>query len=192
MAKRATTRRTAAKSKSVVQPEPRTSARPASRAGASARQDANSLKALLSYGQSVWLDFIRRNLLVTGELKRLIAADGLRGVTSNPAIFEKALAGSTDYIKALAKLEQQKDAEPMALYEQLAIEDIRGAADALKSVYVESKKRDGYVSLEVSPYLAHQTQETVDEARRLWKELKRPNVMIKVPATVEGIPAIPR
>jgi transaldolase / glucose-6-phosphate isomerase len=150
----------------------------------------NPLKNLLDYGQSVWLDFIRRNLIKTGELKRLIEEDGLRGVTSNPAIFEKAIAGSNDYSEQLEALEKQKDAEPMALYEQLAIKDIQDAADVLRVVYDSSKKRDGYVSLEVSPYLAHDTKATIDDARRLWKAVGRPNVMIKVPATKEGVPAI--
>jgi transaldolase / glucose-6-phosphate isomerase len=150
----------------------------------------NPLRNLLDYGQSVWLDYIRRNLITGGELKRLINEDGLRGVTSNPAIFEKAIAGSTDYIEALAALEKQKDVEPMALYEQLAIKDIQDAADTLRSVYDSTKKRDGYVSLEVSPYLANDTKSTIDEARRLWKAIGRPNVLIKVPATDAGIPAI--
>ena len=150
----------------------------------------NPLKALNDYGQSVWLDFIRRNLLTSGELKRLIEQDGLKGVTSNPAIFEKAIAGSTDYAQALKEFENQRDAEPMALYEQLAIKDIQDAADVLRPVYDRTRWRDGYVSLEVSPYLADQTGPTVTEARRLWQAVNRPNVMIKVPATPAGIPAI--
>jgi transaldolase/glucose-6-phosphate isomerase len=150
----------------------------------------NPLKQLLDYGQSVWLDFIRRSLLTTGELNRLIDQDGLRGVTSNPAIFEKAIAGSTDYTEALREFERRKDAEPMALYEHLAIKDIQDAADVLRPVYEQSRKRDGYVSLEVSPYLADETQPSIEEGRRLWKAVNRPNVMIKVPATPAGVPAI--
>ena len=150
----------------------------------------NPLKALLDYGQSVWLDFIRRNLITSGDLHRLILDDGLRGVTSNPAIFEKAIAGSTDYTTALRAMERQKDLEPMALYEQIAIRDIQDAADVLLPVYVTSKKRDGYVSLEVSPYLANDTKSTIEEARRLWKAVGRDNVLIKVPGTPAGVPAI--
>jgi transaldolase / glucose-6-phosphate isomerase len=150
----------------------------------------NPLVALYDYGQSVWLDFIRRNLLTSGELKRLIDQDGLKGVTSNPAIFEKAIAGSTDYTEALKEFEHRKDAEPMALYEHLAIKDIQDAADVLRPVYDQTKRRDGYVSLEVSPYLADQTDQTVADARRLWKAVNRPNVLIKIPATPAGVPAI--
>ncbi len=150
----------------------------------------NPLKALTNYGQSVWLDYIRRSLITTGELKRLIEEDGLRGVTSNPAIFEKAITGSTDYSQTLQDLGKQKGLDAKGLYEQLAIKDIQDAADVLRPVYEQTKRRDGYVSLEVSPYLANKTQETLDEARRLWKAVGKANVMIKVPATPEGIPAI--
>jgi transaldolase / glucose-6-phosphate isomerase len=150
----------------------------------------NPLKALQDFGQSVWLDFIRRNLIKNGDLKRLIDEDGLRGVTSNPSIFEKAIAGSTDYSDSLAALEKQKDAEPMALYEALAIKDIQDAADIMRTVYDGTKRRDGYISLEVSPYLANDTKATIEEARRLWKKVGRPNVMIKVPGTEAGLPAI--
>ncbi len=149
----------------------------------------NPLKALLNFGQSVWLDYIRRDLLTTGELKRLIENDGLRGMTSNPSIFEKAITGSTLYAETLKGLESRKDLDAAGRYEQLAIKDIQDAADIFRPVYDQSKRRDGYVSLEVSPYLAHKTQETLDEARRLWKTVGRPNVMIKVPGTPEGIPA---
>jgi len=149
----------------------------------------NPLKALLNFGQSVWLDYIRRDLLTTGELKRLIENDGLRGMTSNPSIFEKAITGSTLYAETLKGLESRKDLDAAGRYEQLAIKDIQDAADIFRPVYDQSKFRDGYVSLEVSPYLAHKTQETLAEARRLWKTVARPNVMIKVPGTPEGIPA---
>ena len=149
----------------------------------------NPLKALLQFGQSVWLDYIRRDLIATGELARLIKEDGLRGMTSNPAIFEKAIAGSTDYTQALDELAKRKDLDAKGIFEQLAIRDIQDAADALRPVYDESKRRDGYVGLEVSPYLAHKTEETIEEARRLWKSVGRANLMIKVPGTPEGIPA---
>jgi transaldolase / glucose-6-phosphate isomerase len=150
----------------------------------------NPLKALSQYGQSVWLDYIRRSLITTGELARLISEDGLRGITSNPSIFEKAIAGSTDYSAALSELAKRKDLNAMGIYEQLALKDIKDAADVLRPVYDQTKRRDGYVSLEVSPYLAHKTKETIEEARRLWKAVGRENVMIKVPGTPEGIPAI--
>ena len=149
----------------------------------------NPLKALHGYGQSVWLDYIRRSLLTSGELARLIEEDGLRGVTSNPAIFEKAITGSTDYAETLKALVAQFR-EAKAIYEQVAIHDIRDAADILRVVYDQSEQRDGYVSFEVSPYLARDTSRTLEEARRLWQAVERPNVLIKVPATPEGIPAI--
>ena len=148
----------------------------------------NPLQGLLSYGQSVWLDYIRRTLITSGELKRLIVEDGLRGITSNPAIFEKAITGSTDYQDML----ESPDAIGLSakdLYEKIAIRDVQGVADILRTVYDESKGRDGYVSLEVSPLLSHDTAGTIEEARRLWKAVSRPNLMVKVPATPEGIPA---
>ena len=151
---------------------------------------ANPLKALGKYGQSAWLDYIRRTLISSGELKRMIDEDGLGGVTSNPAIFEKAITGSSDYTDALQKLQTNKDLDAMAVYEQLAIKDIQDAAGVLRTVYDRTSKRDGYVSLEVSPFLARDTQGTLRDARRLWKAVDRPNLMIKVPATAEGIPAI--
>jgi len=150
----------------------------------------NPLKELLNYGQSMWLDYIRRDLFTTGKLKQLIAEDGLRGMTSNPAIFEKAIADSSLYDDFLKTLASRRDLDTTARYEQIAIRDIQDAADTLRPVYDESKFRDGYVSLEVSPYLARKTQETIDEARRLWKAVQRENVMIKVPGTAEGLPAI--
>ena len=150
----------------------------------------NPLKELLNYGQSMWLDYIRRDLFTTGKLKQLIADDGLRGMTSNPAIFEKAIADSSLYDDMLKSLASRKDLDTTGRYEQIAIRDIQDAADILRPVYDESNCRDGYVSLEVSPYLALKTQETIDEARRLWKTVKRDNVMIKVPGTAEGLPAI--
>ncbi|MFZ0773931.1 MAG: transaldolase [Candidatus Sulfotelmatobacter sp.] len=149
----------------------------------------NPLKDLLNYGQSVWLDYIRRDLFTSGELKRLIEEDRLRGMTSNPAIFEKAIAGSSDYTGLLQSLAPRTDLDAKARFEILAIRDIQDAADLLRPVYASSKRRDGYVSLEVSPYLARDTQATIEEARRLWKAVGRENLMIKVPGTVEGIPA---
>ncbi len=150
----------------------------------------NPLKELLNYGQSMWLDYIRRDLFTTGKLKEMITNDGLRGMTSNPAIFEKAIADSSLYDDFLKTLASRSDLDTTARYEQIAIRDIQAAADALRPVYDESNFRDGYVSLEVSPYLARKTQETIDEARRLWKAVQRENVMIKVPGTAEGLPAI--
>jgi transaldolase / glucose-6-phosphate isomerase len=150
----------------------------------------NPLKELLNYGQSMWLDYIRRDLFTSGKLKQLIDDDGLRGMTSNPAIFEKAIGDSSLYDDMLKSLASRADLDTTARFEQIAIRDIQDAADALRGVYEESKFRDGYVSLEVSPYLAHKTKETIDEARRLWKAVQRENVMIKVPGTPEGLPAI--
>jgi transaldolase / glucose-6-phosphate isomerase len=151
---------------------------------------ANPLQQLLKYGQSVWLDYIRRNLITSGELKRLIEADGLRGMTSNPSIFEKAIAGSTDYTDFLNSLKGKTDLDAKARYELLAIRDIQDATDLMRPVYDGANRKDGFVSLEVSPYLAHETEGTIAEARRLWKSVSRDNVMIKVPGTAEGLPAI--
>ncbi len=148
------------------------------------------LQQLRALGQSIWLDYIRRDLLTGGELKRLIDEDGLRGMTSNPAIFEKAIAGSTLYQDFLDSLAGRSDLDAKGRYELLAIRDIQDAADLLRPVYQSTKRRDGYVSLEVSPYLANDTQGTIEEARRLWKAVGRENVMIKIPGTPEGIPAI--
>jgi transaldolase / glucose-6-phosphate isomerase len=150
----------------------------------------NPLKALLGYGQSMWLDYIRRDLITGGSLKKMIEDDGLRGMTSNPSIFEKAIGDSSLYDDILKTLAARSNLDTTARYEQIAIRDIQGAADLLRPVYESSKFRDGYVSLEVSPLLAHKTQETIDEARRLWKAVNRENVMIKIPGTPEGLPAI--
>jgi transaldolase/glucose-6-phosphate isomerase len=150
----------------------------------------NPLKELLKHGQSVWLDYIRRNLITSGELKRLIEEDGLRGMTSNPSIFEKAIAGSTDYTDFLNSLKGRTDLDAKARYEMLAIRDIQDATDLMRPVYDSAKRKDGFVSLEVSPYLANDTEGTIAEARRLWKTVNRENVMIKVPGTPEGLPAI--
>jgi transaldolase/glucose-6-phosphate isomerase len=135
------------------------------------------------------MDYIRRDLLTTGELKKYIDNDGLRGMTSNPAIFEKAIVGS-DLYKDVLSSPEAKNLDAKGVFEKIAIRDVQDACDIFAGVYAESNRRDGYVSLEVSPYLANDTQGTIDEARRLWKAVSRPNVMIKVPATPEGIPAI--
>src|ERR1700677_3972825 len=150
----------------------------------------NPLKELLNFGQSMWLDYIRRDLLTTGKLKAMIADDGLRGMTSNPSIFEKAIGESSLYDDMLKSLAAQPGLDAKSRYEQIAIRDIQEAADILKPVYESSKFHDGYVSLEVSPLLALETEKTLEEARRLWKTVNRPNVMISVPGTEAGIPAI--
>ena len=141
-------------------------------------------------GQSLWLDYIRRSLMASGQLDRLIEEDALRGLTSNPAIFQKAIGGSDEYDEAIAAfLGENPEMDAGEIYERLAVEDIRRAADILRPVYNETGI-DGVVSLEVSPHLAHDTEGTIEEARRLWDAVDRPNLMIKVPATDEGIPAI--
>jgi transaldolase / glucose-6-phosphate isomerase len=155
-----------------------------------AKATKNPLQQLLDYGQSMWLDYIRRDLFTSGKLKQMIAEDGLRGMTSNPSIFEKAIADSSLYDDMLKALASRKDLDATGRFEQLAIRDIQDAADVLRPVYEQSKFHDGYVSLEVSPYLARKTQDTMVEARRLWKAANRENVMIKVPGTAEGLPAI--
>ncbi len=149
----------------------------------------NPLLKLESLGQSIWLDFTRRGMLVSGEMARLIEEDGVHGVTSNPSIFEKAIAGSHDYdgaIRALA-LEGKSVEE---IYQALTVEDIQRTADLFRPVYDQTEGGDGFVSLEVSPRLAHDTEGTIAEAHRLWDAVNRPNIFIKVPATVEGLPAI--
>ena len=149
----------------------------------------NPLLKLESLGQSIWLDSLSRPMLTSGGLQRLIAEDGLSGVTSNPAIFEKAIAESTDYDEAIRALALAgKGVEH--IYETLVVEDIRLAADQLRPVYNRLDGRDGFISLEVSPHLAHDTKGTLDEARKLWVAVNRPNVFIKVPATAEGLPAV--
>jgi transaldolase/glucose-6-phosphate isomerase len=147
------------------------------------------LQELSKYGQSVWLDYIRRTLITSGELKALVDHDGVKGVTSNPAIFEKAITGSTDYSDLIEEL-QKENLDPMSFYERIAIRDIQDAAGVLRTVYDATNRRDGYVSLEVSPFLANETQATIEEARRLWKAVGRENLMIKVPGTAAGTPAI--
>ncbi|MCC6795698.1 MAG: transaldolase [Candidatus Hydrogenedentes bacterium] len=150
---------------------------------------ANPLLDLQRFGQSVWLDLLKRSLVASGELKRLIVEDGLRGVTSNPKIFDDAIEGSADYDEEIRTLAKTRD-NVTETYEALAVTDIKAAADVLRPVYDESDGRDGYVSLEVNPHLAHDTPGTIAEARRLWKAVDKPNVFIKIPATLEGVPAI--
>src|SRR6516162_5269923 len=149
----------------------------------------NPLRALQVLGQSVWLDYIRRSLITSGELRRLIEEDGLRGVTSNPTIFEKAVTGSFDYQTILERPDVRL-LDAKTLYERLAVQDIQDTADVLRPIYDETSRRDGYVSLEVSPLLAFDAAATLDEARQLWRAVGRDNLMIKVPATAQGIAAI--
>lgn len=151
----------------------------------------NPLWELHQYGQSLWLDNIRRGLITAGELARMIEEDGIVGVTSNPTIFEKAIGGSTDYDAAMrALVDQGLNADQ--ILEALIFEDIRLATDLLRPLYERSEGRDGFVSIEVSPHLAHDTQATTEQARRYWRAVDRPNLMVKVPATPEGLPAIQR
>ncbi len=150
------------------------------------------LKELERFGQSVWIDFIRRSLLTGGGLEKLVREDGVKGLTSNPAIFEKAIGSGAEYQVPLAAAGRLGDLDPERVYERIAIEDIGAAADQIRPVFEASGGRDGFVSLEVSPKLAHDTERTVAQAHRLWDEVSRPNLMIKVPATPAGIPAIQR
>ena len=149
----------------------------------------NPLLKLEALGQSIWLDFLSRGMLVSGELLSLIQKDGVSGVTSNPAIFEKAIAHSSDYDDAI-KLLARKGLKVPGIYEELVVEDIQVTADLLRPVYDKLEGGDGYVSLEVSPHLAHDSAGTLIEARHLWKRVDRPNLLIKVPGTWEGLSAI--
>lgn len=149
----------------------------------------NPLRALREVGQSVWLDYIHRGILRSGELRRLVQEDGIAGVTSNPTIFDKAISGSTDYDDALAAL-VAAGKRVDEIYEALVVEDIRGACDVLRPVFDETGGIDGYVSVEVSPLLAYDTAGTIREVRRWSALIARPNLMVKIPATPEGIPAI--
>ena len=149
----------------------------------------NPLKKLETLGQSIWLDYIRRDLIVSGELRRLIEEDGLRGMTSNPSIFEKAIAESSIYDQDIREMALKKK-DINAIYEALSQRDVQNAADEFRPVYEKTDDKDGYVSLEVNPHLAHDTKGTIEEARRLWAALNKPNVLIKVPATSDGLAAI--
>ena len=149
------------------------------------------LKKLCELGQSVWLDYMRRDLYTTGELARLIREDGLRGMTSNPTIFQKAITETNLYDEQIQRAAREGK-EPAAIFEHLAVEDVRRAADEFRSVYEATDGNDGFVSIEVRPELAHDTMGTIAEVRRLWKACDRPNVMVKIPSTQEGLPAIRR
>lgn len=149
----------------------------------------NPLKNLEALGQSIWLDYIRRDLIASGTLRHMIENDGILGMTSNPSIFEKAIADDTIYDQEIKKLVlQHKDVN--TIYEVISQKDVQDAADEFKTVYDKTRGGDGYVSLEVNPHLAYDTKGTIEEARRLWIALNRPNILIKVPATLEGLPAI--
>src|ERR1700754_4268440 len=150
----------------------------------------NSVKTLENHGQAIWLDFLARGFVAKGDLKALIDTDGVKGVTSNPSIFEKAIGSSDEYDGAIGHALKAGDRPVADLFEALAIEDIQNAADVLRPIYDRLDGTDGFVSLEVSPYLAMDTKGTIAEAERLWKDVKRKNLMVKVPATPEGLPAI--
>lgn len=149
----------------------------------------NNIQTLDQHGQSIWLDFVSRGLIARGELKQMIDDWGIQGLTSNPSIFQKAVEQSADYADLFQKLAPEK-LSPTQFFERLAVRDIRDAADLFKGVYERTGKRDGYVSIEVSPKLAHDAQATLEEARRLWREVGRDNVMVKIPGTTECLPAI--
>jgi transaldolase/glucose-6-phosphate isomerase len=150
------------------------------------------IKELHKHRQSVWLDYFRRDLITNGELARLVRDDGLRGITTNPTIFEQAINGTTLYDASIERSARRKDESPDKIYERLAIEDIQRAADVLRPVFDETDGSDGFVSMEVSPYLARDTRGTIEEVRRLWRTVDRENIMIKIPGTPEGVPAIER
>lgn len=149
----------------------------------------NALRILETFGQSIWLDYIRRDLITSGKLQQLIDEDGLAGITSNPSIFEKAIVESDDYKQDIQKM-KQKNKKVDFIYDTLSQQDILSALTIFKNVYDNTNGRDGYVSLEVNPHLAYDTNGTIEEARRLWKALDRPNALIKVPGTMEGVSAI--
>src|ERR1017187_5766244 len=150
----------------------------------------NPVKALENHGQAIWLDFLARGFVARGDLQKLIDSDGVKGVTSNPSIFEKAIGSSDEYAGAIGHALKRGDRPVAELFEHLAVEDIQHAADVLRPIYDRLEGNDGFVSLEVSPYLAMDTKATIVEAERLWKEVDRRNLMVKVPATPKGLPAI--
>src|SRR6202158_2853469 len=150
----------------------------------------NPVKELEKHGQAVWLDFLARGFVAKGDLQKLIDTDGVKGVTSNPSIFEKAIGSSDEYDGAIGNALKKGDRPVAELFEQVAVEDIQHAADVLRPVYDELTGDDGFVSLEVSPYLATDTKGTITEAERLWKDVGRKNLMVKVPATPQGLPGI--
>jgi transaldolase len=149
----------------------------------------NKVKSIHDFGQSIWLDFFDRKIMNSGKLKKMIEDDGVTGVTSNPSIFEKAITSSSDYDEDIATLAQQKNSNE-EVFLSLEIKDIKRAADLFKAVYEKTNGEDGFVSLEVSPHLAHDTEGTIKQARELWKAVDRKNVMVKIPATTEGLAAI--
>ncbi|OQP64194.1 transaldolase [Niastella vici] len=149
----------------------------------------NKIKQIQDFGQRIWLDFFDREILNSGKLKKMIEEDGIGGVTSNPSIFEKAISSSSDYDEDLRSLIQTKRSYDVIFF-SLAVKDIKRAADLFKPVYKETNGLDGFVSIEVSPHLAHDTEKTIKQARELWEAVDRENAMIKIPATVEGLPAI--
>lgn len=149
----------------------------------------NPLNKIQQHGQSIWLDLLDRNIMDSGKLQSLIDDDDLRGLTSNPSIFEKAISGSADYDDDIAKLSKNED-NNSAIFFDMAIADIQRAADIFKPVFDKTEGKDGFVSLEVSPYLALDTDGTIEQARELWKKVNRKNVMIKIPGTKQGLPAI--
>jgi transaldolase len=151
----------------------------------------NRLRQIEQLGQSIWLDYIRRDLITSGKLQRMVEEDGLSGITSNPTIFANAIAGDSEYDSVISHiLRSQPDLPSPPLFERIEVEDLRMAADILRPVYDRTDGNDGFVSIEVSPHLAYDTSESISEARRLWAEVARPNLMVKIPATPEGIPAI--
>ena len=151
----------------------------------------NPLREVEALGQSIWLDYMRRDLITTGKLQQLIDEDGVSGITSNPTIFEKALSAGSDYDSSIQKiLRTSPEIDSPTLFEQLEVEDIRMAADVLRPIYDRTKGNDGFVSIEVNAHLAYDTDGSIAEAHRLWSEVDRPNVMVKIPATSEGLPAI--
>ncbi len=148
------------------------------------------VKELGKQGQSLWLDNVPRELLTNGELARLVREEGVRGVTTNPSTLEEAIAEGTDYDASLARNVARRDEPAACLYERLSVEDLQAAADILKPLYYESERRDGYVSMEVSPRWVHDTWGTIEEGRRLWARVNRENLMIEIPGTIEAMPAI--
>ena len=153
------------------------------------KKHMNHIKQIQDFGQRIWLDFFDRGIMNSGKLKKMIDEDGIGGVTSNPSIFEKAISSSSDYDEDIRSLIQTKRSYDVVFF-SLAVKDIKRAADLFKPLYERTNGLDGFVSIEVSPHLAHDTQKTIQQARELWKAVNRENVMIKIPATVEGLPAI--
>src|SRR5205823_2927609 len=151
----------------------------------------NPLREVEALGQSLWLDYMRRDLITTGKLQQMMDEDGISGITSNPTIFEKAISAGSDYDSSIQKiLQTSPEIDSATLFERLEVEDICMAADVLRPIYDRTKGNDGFVSIEVNAHLAYDTAGSVAEAHRLWSEVDRPNLMVKIPATSEGLPAI--